>query len=745
MSEKRMTVFGFLKVLMPFFKPHLLPVYAILICMAMDLAYSNVVPLMFQMLIDKAIEPHNISMLWLLLGLMAAGAVIVTFSALLQDVLYAKTGTRVMNDIRYRLFSHLQELPMGFYSRMQAGDIMARFSSDLESVENALIYYLPQVIISAVGMVVSVGILFTLDWRLSIISIIGLAVSFLVARVFEKQAAELNYQLKEDIAGISVDVQENLATQAVIKGFNLKNRVLEIFRNKLSRLWQTASRANGVNYTMERVPNIGVIIIGFIVLGIGAFFVFNRQMSVGELVAFYTLFGQVSGSVNGLTYSTPALLEGAAGMERINQILTEEPSVKDGMDKSPLPPLEKEITLENVSFAYTPGHKSLDGVNITIPRGASVAFVGASGSGKSTVLNMVNRFYDPADGAVKYDGRDIRDVTLEALHARMGIVFQENVLFNDTIRENIRMGNLDATDAEVEEAARSADIHDFIMTLPLKYDTRVGERGGNLSGGQRQRVAIARAIIRNPSLILLDEATSALDPHTEDSVNQTIRQIAGGRTVLSVTHRLAPVVYCDKVFVLEKGKVVEQGPHKELLARNGLYARLWNKQQGFKVSDDGESAEVTPARLSSVPLFSGLDQELLEDIADKMDSARCSKGDELIREGESGDRFFVVARGTLEVLKKAPDGHQERVEIFEDGDCFGEIALLKDLPRTATVRALTPVTYLTLKRDHFLRLVGRVPGMRDKLEAMIQARLDENAAVMRGEAGVVDKQFTEKG
>jgi ATP-binding cassette, subfamily B, bacterial len=734
MGEKHMNIVEFIKSVVPFFKHYRGAVVVILCCMLIDIAYSNGVPILFKLLIDRALEPHNATMLLLILSCLAAGAIIRMVSALTQDMAYAKTGTAVMNEMRYKVFAHLQELSMDFYSRIQIGDIMSRFSSDLAAVENALIWYLPSVLVSSIGLVVSVTLLIFLNWKLAIICVVGLVIAFRTAKIFGKEASNLNYRLREETGGVSVILQENLSAQSVVKGFNLKSLALDLFQGKLTQLRRVAVKANWANYLMERIPNLGTLLIGIGVLSIGAYFVFKNQMSVGALVAFYALFGQVSDSVNGLTYSTPALMEGAAGMERINEILAQVPSIRDRGGKQALPNLEKEIRLDNISFQYSEDNKSLDDVSISIGKGMSVAFVGPSGSGKSTILNMIIRFYDPGSGAVRYDGKDIREIGLESLHNQMGIVFQENILFDASIRENIRVGRLTATDAEVEEAAKNADIHDFIMSLPERYETKVGERGGRLSGGQRQRIAIARAIIRKPSLIVLDEATSALDPQTEVSVNKTIRQIGRGRTVLSVTHRLASIVHCDRIFVLERGKVVEQGKHEDLLAKQGVYAKLWRKQQGFSVSADGESAEVTAERLSMVRLFSKLDIELLEDIAFNMDSDNCIEGDILIREGDLGDKFYVVARGRLEVLKKAPDGHQERVGVLDDGDFFGEISLLKNIPRTATVRAISNVTYLTLKRDHFVKFVARVPGMQEKLEAMMKARMDENAAVEQGSA-----------
>jgi ATP-binding cassette subfamily B protein len=442
---------------------------------------------------------------------------------------YARTGTAVMNEMRLKVFSHLQELSMDFYSRSQIGDLMSRFSTDLASVENALIWYLPAVIVSSVGLIASVLLLMGLNWRLAIFCIVGLAISFKGANLLQKEASAQTVRMKEKMGSVSVVLQENLSAQAVVKGFNLKPYALNLFRARLNALRDTAIRANWSNYLMERIPCIGALLTGIAVLCIGAFLVFRKEMSVGDLVAFYSLYQQVSDAVSSLTYSIPSLMEGAAGMERLNEILAEVPTIKDlGTKEAPVEP-EKGIRLDNVTFQYSADNKSLDGVSLVIDKGMSVAFVGPSGSGKSTILNMVTRFWEPGAGVVSYDGIDLREISLESLHDRMGIVFQENVLFDMSIRENIRMGRLSATDQEVEDAAKRAEIHDFIMSLPDRYDARVGERGGRLSGGQRQRIAIARAIVRRPSVIILDEATSALDPQTEVAVNETIRAVGRGR------------------------------------------------------------------------------------------------------------------------------------------------------------------------------------------------------------------------
>jgi ATP-binding cassette subfamily B protein len=722
-AQQHLGAAGFLRAIAGYFRPFKAAALVIAVTMAIDLAYSSGVPILFQQLIDRAIQPRDTHVLLVLLAAFGVAAVIATGSGFVQDVAYARTGVAVMNAIRLRFFTHLQELSMGYFARTQAGDLLSRFSSDLTSVETALIWYLPAIVSSVVGLVLSAGLLFWLEWRLALLCLVGIAVAFRLAKRLEARSNALNHRVKEEVGAIAVVVQENLSAQAVVKGFNLQARERARFGDRLQSLRALSARASWVGFLMGRVPNAGAQVMGFVALGVGAVFVYRTSMTIGDLVAFYALFGQVASAVNTISYTMPSVLEAAAGLERVHEILHERPSVRDGADPHPLPPLETAIVLDDVTFGYTDDTTSLHGLSLTIPQGASVAFVGASGSGKSTVLNLVMRLYDPRRGSVRFDGRDVRGVTSEALRAQLGIVFQESILFDTSIRENVRLGRLTATDAEIVAAARLAEIHDFIESLPQGYETRVGERGSRLSGGQRQRVAIARALVRDPSVLVLDEATSSLDPETEAAVQETIRKLARGRTSLSVTHRLAPVVHATRVFVMDDGRVVEEGSHEELLAIRGVYASLWAKQQGFTVKGEG-IAEITAERLADVPIFSMLDDATRADLADKMTSEGCDAGTEVIREGAPGDKFYVVARGRLEVLRGAPGDRRARIGVFEDGDSFGEIALLRNVPRTATVRALTRVTYLTLKRDHFLRLVERTPGLRDALEQVVRARLE---------------------
>ncbi|MFZ3130524.1 MAG: ABC transporter ATP-binding protein [Desulfosporosinus sp.] len=296
--------------------------------------------------------------------------------------------------------------------------------------------------------------------------------------------------------------------------------------------------------------NTGVILLNVVILCIGSIMAYNNYLSVGSLLAFNTTLINITGLINGLTWLAPQIVQATVSMQRIKEILHEEPVVFNKHDTC-LPPLKSEIKLNDVTFGYKPPACNLSNITLTIPKGGYIAFVGSSGSGKSTLINLLMRFYYPTSGSITIDGQDIRHVTQDSLRAQMGIVFQENILFDTTILENIRLGKPDANEQEIAAAAQAAEIHSFIISLPDGYNTHVGERGSKLSGGQRQRIAIARAIVRDPKILILDEATSALDPANEAAINKTIKRLARTRTVISVTHRLSSVTETDRIFIFD--------------------------------------------------------------------------------------------------------------------------------------------------------------------------------------------------
>jgi ATP-binding cassette subfamily B protein len=380
------------------------------------------------------------------------------------------------------------------------------------------------------------------------------------------------------------------------------------------------------------------------------------------------------------------------------------------------------MALRDVTFGYKADSVSLREASFDIRQGDFVALVGGSGSGKSTVLNLLLRFYDPDSGAITVDGRDVRTVTQDSLRAQIGIVFQDSILFNVSVRENIRLGNPKATDAEIERAMRAAEIHDDVMKMPEGYDTIAGERGARFSGGQRQRLALARALVRDPAILLLDEATSALDPVSEAAINETLSRVAKGRTVVSATHRLATIAHADSIFVLDRTRLAERGRHEELLRSNGVYSFLWRKQAGFTINAAGDQAGVSPERLKDIPILARLGDSILTELPEQFVTERYPAERKVIIQGDPGNKFYILVHGKVDVLQDRPDGTEERIAVLRDGDYFGEVALLEDVPRTATVVTRTPCLFLSLERAEFSALLKRAPDLRATLIKTYAAR-----------------------
>lgn len=714
----------FVAALAPYFRPHRAWLVPIALGIAASLAFETGLPLALKLLIDQALVPHDTARLVLILSLLAAGAVLTSVLALLQDYAYARTETAVVAEMRTRLFARVQDLPLGFFARGRTGDMLSRLGADVAAVEQAVVLALPASAAASLGLAISFALMLVLEWRLCLVSVAGIVLSFWAARRLEPRAFEANHATRVAESNVISALQENLGAQAVVKGFGLEGREAERFSARVASLRRVRLRASLLNYLLQRLPNTGVLLVVFLVIGLGAWLAFRGALSVGSLVAFHGLLVQMAAYVAAVTWAIPQSLDGAAAMRRLQEVVDLRPAVEDLPGAVELPRLAQEVSVEGVGFRHPGQNEGLADVTMRIARGSRVAVVGPSGGGKSTLLHLLARFHDPASGTITFDGQDIRGVTQTSLRRQIGIVLQDSVLFDDTIRENIRAGRLGASDEEVEKAARRAGAHEFVVSLPAGYETPVGELGACLSGGQRQRVCIARALVREPALLLLDEPTSALDPMSEAAVEATLAEETRGMTVVTVTHRLGPVADSDRIFVVDQGRLVEQGAHVELLARGGLYARLWQKQNGFSISVDGDRASVEPARLRSLPVLAMLSPSLLEELASLFVTELHPAGRDVVREGDRSSGFYIIVRGKVAVLRHGSAAEALRLAVLDDGDYFGEIAPLRRVPRTATLRTLTPCMLLKLEQQHFLDLLDRVPGVRAEVEATMAERLE---------------------
>lgn len=676
----------------------------------------------FQVLIDGAVLKRDRSVLVTVLGLLALAVVLAALAGLWQDRLTARVIAGLMRDLRVLMFEQLQRLSIGYYKKTSEGDIVTRFSGDLATVEEICTAFVPWVVLPALSVLSSTVLLFLLDWRLALLAMLVWPVCLLGPRWSAPKAIAASYEKRDGEAATATRVQENVAAQQVIKVFNLKEHSLEGFGQQNEELASLTQRLQFYSSLVERSSTIGNTALQVLVLGIGATLAFRGDLSIGSLTAFQSLFLLLSEQLAYVMQYTPNLIRAAGSVRRISSLLHAVPDVDDAHDAREQVTFDRQLSLDHVTFSYDGQNNNLIDVSLTIPKGQYVALVGPSGCGKSTVLSLILRLYDPQQGTVRVDDQDLRAVQQAAWRRLLAPVLQDNFLFDVSIRENIRMGRLNATDDEVEAAAKAAEIDEVIRKMPRGYDTKVGQRGGQLSGGQRQRIAIARAILRNPSILVLDEATSALAASSEAAINQTLSRLAKDRTVISVTHRLATVVNADCVFVFQQGRLVEQGRHDDLLAQQKLYAQLWQKQAGFEADDGGDNITVTVARLKAIPLLSRLDDEAMAKLVSHFEPAQFSEGRIVVQEGDPGDKFYLIVRGKLDVFKSTEYGTEQRLVVLSDGDFFGEISLLRNVPRTASVRTLASSVLLSLSRKAFLETLADAPQVREELERVLAER-----------------------
>ena len=569
------TVWSFCR---PFLPPHRKGLALIGLGLLVETAFNVLMPLSLKVLVDDVFEDEDWNSLVTVLTILGVAGIVVSLVAIWYERIDARVSADIVADIRERLYDHAQKLPSAFHARTRAGEVLSRFSVDMATLEESVINAANWAILPALELTVGVGLLFYLNWQLAAVALLIFPIALIGPRLIAPRAVDASYGLKKREASALAAVQEQLGAISVIKAFSLRGVMGERFRTRNREVALAMRRATFLNTMVERSVTIAVLLLHLIVLGAGAYLTFQGTISLGAFIAFESVFWEISYNLAHMMQFVPVLIESSGAARHMQELLDEPVTIADKPGATVMPRPSDAIVFEAVVFGYGPRRRQLEKLDLRIPVGRRVAIVGPSGAGKTTVLGLLLRLYEPQGGRIAIDGVDIRDVTLDSLRGHMAVVFQDNVLFHGTIADNIRLGNPEASDAEVVAAAKKAEIHRYIRSLPKGYDTIVGERGSTLSGGQRQRIAIARAVIRNPAILLLDEATSALDQTTEAALNRTLHGVAAGRTVVFVTHRLTSVMEMDEIVVMDRGRIVQRGTHAELLATKGLYASLWKAQ-----------------------------------------------------------------------------------------------------------------------------------------------------------------------
>lgn len=505
-----------------------------------------------------------------------------------QQYLMSYIGQRIVIDIRKEVFAKIQRLSMSFYDKNKVGTIMSYVTNDVGALQNAMVDNVVQLVTESTVLIASVVMMLYLDWQLFAFSACIFPPVIWFIDWFGKKIRKSGRWIQEASAELNSVLQESVTSARVVKSFVREQYEIDRFESQnmdsFRANMKNAQQMSILTPVIEFVAACGVAV----VLWYGGHNVIDGRITAGSLVAFLTYAVNSTNPIKRLSKVLGSIQKALAAAQRVFDVLDMPEEISNKPQAVPLPPVVGNVEFKNVTFAYNPNEIVLKNFSFSTKPGQMIAFVGPSGAGKSTVASLLPRFYDVKDGSVTIDGKDVRDVTMESLREQVGIVPQETVLFNGSVYDNILYGRLDATKEEIEAAAKAANAHNFIMELPQGYETMLGDRGMNISGGQRQRLAIARAILKNPQILILDEATSALDTESERIVQEALDRLMVGRTSFVIAHRLSTIKNADKILVLDKGELVEQGTHEELLQAGGLYAHLYQIQYSKNEDSTGD-------------------------------------------------------------------------------------------------------------------------------------------------------------
>jgi ABC-type multidrug transport system fused ATPase/permease subunit len=712
---------AFVHQIVPLLRPHRNRLIELTALMLLATVNTLALPLGFRYFIDDVLPSLSVRRLIVFTVVLSGFFLAGTLIALRRAYVAARLSELIGVELQDRMFEHMQRMSHRFYTRVRGGDLLSRFTRDLTVVQQALVTLISggvALIISAAAAFVTLAIL-NLYIAVLVASVLPLYV--IAHMVLHTRFRSLSYERQAQAGDATAVLQETTAAHDLIKAYGGEDRALAAYRVRLDRMLITAYRLVMTGAGLQASVGMMAAIAQLEVLCLGGYLVMKGHLSIGTLLAAISLAPSVLQPVNQLSQTTQNAQAAAGSMSRIQELLDEPPGIVDRPDAEHVDALTEDIVLEDVTLAYGPGRPALDSMSLRIPIGAHVAFVGPSGAGKTSLLNLLLRFYDPTSGRVMVDGHDMRDVSVASLRRQFGVILQDTFIFNTTVRANIAFGRPDATDEQVAAAAEAAQLHEFIASLPAGYETVLGDRGVRMSGGQRQRLAIARALLRDPAVLILDEATSALDARTEADLRRSLADAGAGRTVVSISHRLTSIVDSDRIFVLAGGRLAEQGTHEELLAADGLYRQLWTEQQGTGAPVEVPMGVGASSALAAVPLLAHVPPPILDELARVATREHYGAGAEVAGSDAPAGRLLVVLEGELEFVRDAPGGGPPAAR-FGPGDFIGELSLVREQRLPAPLRALTRVRLLSLERADFLDVAQSRPELQRAVLAQLARR-----------------------
>jgi ABC-type multidrug transport system fused ATPase/permease subunit len=532
-------------------------------------------PLLAKYAVDDGILEHDLTKLWWIVGAFLLAGLLNWGLSYAQTYLTGWVGERILADLRNRLFDHLQDLSLGFYERNRAGVIISRLTNDIEAIDQLVTDGVTSLVQNTLTLIGTAILLFILDWRLALATLIVIPFMSIATAIFRTRSSRAYAAVRERLGLVTATLAEDIAGMRIVQAFTRERASIDNFRSVSERYRDSNMETVFLNGLYFPFVDLLATVALAVVLGYGGHLYFEGAVTLGTLFAFMLYVQNFFDPVQQLSQLYNTFLSATAALDKIVDVLDEEPEVLDRPGAQPLPSVDGHVRFENVRFGYGEGPEVLHGLDLDVPAGTTVALVGHTGAGKSTIAKLLARFYDPREGAITIDGHDLRDVTQASLRRQLGIVPQEGFLFAGTVTENLSFGRPDASPAEVVSAAETIGANDFVQRLEDGYDTELQERGTRLSLGQRQLVALARALLADPRILILDEATSSVDIGTERKIERALRRLLAGRTAFVIAHRLSTIRDADLIVVLEHGQIVEQGSHDELLRKQGLYTSLY--------------------------------------------------------------------------------------------------------------------------------------------------------------------------
>ncbi len=562
------------KLLSPYWKTIIISAM-LLICRA---GLELVPPLFQREIIDEVISARNLSYLGIMITALIGAYALNQLVQIGDNYVRHALGEKFIFDLRVRLYAYLQKMSLSFFERTSTGELMSRVTNDLSALEHFVTHGSALTAVDFMRLIGGAIILFVLDWRLAALVMLPVPILALAFRHYNTKIRPVYRRVRARLGDINAKLQDNLSGIRVIQAFAREDIEYKRFSRQSERYYR--ARVKGIRYWSIFFPAIrffgamGTVI----VLGVGSLMVVNGQLSLGTMVAFIAYIATIYDPINRLTEVDNIFQEAIAAGERIFELLDEAMEVKDAPNAIELPVIRGQMVFDRVYFKYGSGDQVLHDVSFSMAPGEVVALVGPSGAGKTSIANLICRFYDPVKGRVAIDGYDLRDIKMNSLRRQVAVVLQDSFLFNNTVAENLHYGKPDASRDELIAAARAANAHDFIIQLPDGYETEIGERGVKLSGGQKQRLALARAILADPRILILDEATSSVDAEAEYLIQQALERVLENRTALIIAHRLSTIRNANKIIVLDRGRIAEAGNHEELMQNGGLYSQLYQRQ-----------------------------------------------------------------------------------------------------------------------------------------------------------------------